>query len=248
MKRFVFNSYRSIVNASSKPILDTNRLSTPTRSFRTTVYRFSNGKRSPRDQEYPGFKKIFIASIVGTGIFVLAVKKMNRVQPKTDYTEAEYANVMKGLKRRIASFQPGEIELNLYLSDVKIPKEKQPPGSVTIVPSEVVEYYRNEADGAYEAYLNELYSLHNQGSTDEKNLNYINFLPSGTLISLLGKYMNMKVNKGDTVNIVDFPMSMKDAFQLENEIGIINHIYVSKGQGESDICKYFQTVNKVIII
>lgn len=201
--------------------------------------------RKPREQEFPGFKKIFLASIIGTGIFVLAVKQMDHRKPKTEYTEAEYANVMNGLKRRVALFQPGEININVYLAGARVPKSGKTDSCLNIVPSSVVQFYKDEPEGAYEPFLNELYASRSQETLDESSLAA---LPSGMLVSLIGKYMKLKAKRGDTVNILNFPASMKDAFQLENEIGIIDHIYVPKNQEESDICKYFQTVDKAVIV
>lgn len=196
-------------------------------------------------RDIPSFANIFFMALVGTGIFVFAVNSLERTKKKTTYADSEYANILKGLRRRVTLFNPGELTVNfIYPTDdeiftKKILKEEVESGLV-IDPFEVVEELRNDPDGRYEAILNDIKSVYADG-------NYIDHLPEKMLVSLLKDYIKRHCQKGDTVTIINFPKTMSDAMNFENEISQIKQIYIPKGESDSNICKYFETVDKVSI-
>ncbi|CCK68186.1 Aim36p KNAG_0A05200 [Huiozyma naganishii CBS 8797] len=199
-----------------------------------------------KSEEAPGFKKIFLAALLGTGVFILAVDSLDRNQPKTTYTAAEYETVMKGLKRRVTIFEPGQVDIELLCGlDAKqiaaIVNSKKKDQLKVIDPLTVVESFRTTKDGVYEALLNI-----ERDKNGEKE--YIYHLPTGMLISLLSKYIKDNCQVGDTIIIQAFPLSMQDAIKFENEVAVVGKVFISKTEKDSDICQYFETVHKTHIV
>ena len=132
----------------------------------------------------------------------------------------------------------------LKLCALAIPNEKKIPSKIIdhydicIDPLNVVEQYRNKPDNPYEALLNELYDKYGKEKYFEK-------LPPGMLVMLIGRYMKEVCRPNDRVIITDFPNTIQDAIKFENEVSVISKILVPNASTESDICKYYQTVNKV---
>lgn len=194
-------------------------------------------KTSNKDNSGPGFKTIFGLAIVGTLIFNEAAKSLDKNKPKNTFTEDEYENVMRGLKRRVAIFPDGflDVQFALFEDNDKLAKILG-SSRIYIDPNTIVECYRTTADDPYEPLLNELYAKYGP--------NYINKLPQGLMVSLLGRYMKENCKKGDHVIILDFPYSIKDAIKFENEISGVSKLLIPKEAAESDICKYYETVHK----
>lgn len=194
-------------------------------------------------EQLPSFKKILLIAIVGTGIFVQAVRSLDKNQPKTSYSELEYHQVINGLKRKVILFQPGELELKFTtIPDVNSAKKRISNNSDTkfINPSEIVDQHRNDDDDRYKALLENIFAVYGK--------DYVYNLPEGLLVSLLGDYIKENVNVGDKVIIVDFPQTIKDASHFESEVAVVNKVVIPKKDSETDICKYFKTVDKVDLV
>ncbi|CCD26487.1 Aim36p NDAI_0H03140 [Naumovozyma dairenensis CBS 421] len=198
------------------------------------------------NKEYPGFKKIFLLGIIGTVIFVEAVRSLDRNKPKT-YSNEEFDNVMSGLRRKTTMFNEGDLDIQFFLSNDTKEVEKlknQYGGSVIILnPLDVAEYYRMNPNDQYEPLLNEIYDQF-------KDESYIEHLPLGMLVMLIGRYMNDGFKLGNNhskIIIVNFPKDIKDAIKFENEIAVVSKILIPKDSEliNTDICKYYEGVDKV---
>lgn len=209
------------------------------RTFRGASRGYSSkpSDSSNKNNAGPGFAMIFALAIVGTAIFNEAAKNLDKNMPKNTFTEDEYENVMQGLKRRVAMFPNGELDVQFSLEkDPYKLKNLLGDSKLYIVPSEVIETYRSIEDDPYEPLLNDVYSKH--------GAEYLNHLPRGLLVVLLGRYMKDHCRQGDHVVILDFPHSINDAIKFENEVSSVSKLLVTKESLDSDICKYYQTVQK----
>ncbi|KAK5959541.1 Aim36p PWA37_003503 [Arxiozyma heterogenica] len=221
-------------------------------SKRWFINQSSSNKRSSSSsttkRDVPSFRNIILMALVGTGIFVFTVNSLDRTQKKTTFSDIEYTNMMKGLRRRVTLFTPGEIDVNLLYfshnnnsSTKKILDQLNLVSNLVIDPFEVIESFRNDSNGRYEAILNDIKSVYG-------NREYIYHLPDRMLVSLLRDYIKEHCQVGDKITILDFPSNMSDAMDFENEISEIKQIYIPKDENTSDICKYFETVDKVTLI
>lgn len=200
-------------------------------------YASPTGSKKTRE-EAPGFKKIFLVAVVGTLVFVQAANSLEKNKPKTSYSEEEFENVMNGLKRRVAMFPAGTFEVKFvpFASESNL-NSLQAGSSAVVDPEKVVEHYRGQKDGTYEALLNELRSKHKS--------KYIDKLPNGMLAMLIGKYMKENCSPNDKVVIINFPRTIKDAIKFENEVCTVSRVIIPKSEAGSDISHYYETVNKV---
>lgn len=211
-------------------------------SFSRNTFERNYSTKSPRGDELPSFKKIAVVGLLGTVIFVQTVKSIEKRKPKTSYSEAEFENTMAGLRRRIVLFPQGQFNLNFVLPGVRLKAQQLEGDQVKVIsPSEVIEYYRTLAGSKYEALLNDLRNQHGPESYAEK-------LPPGMTVMLLGRYMKEKCSPGDTLYIIDFPTNIKDAIKFENEVAVVNAVFASEKDQDSDIIKYYQTVEKVEVV
>lgn len=211
----------------------------------------SNKPSSPSSttkRDIPSFTNIIFMALIGTGIFVFAVNSLDRTQRKTTFSDVEYTNIMKGLRRRVTLFNPGEIDVNLLYpshnnntSTTKISNQLKLVSKLVIDPFEVIENFRNDPNGRYEAILNDIKSVYGDKE-------YIHHLPDKMLVSLLRDYIKDHCQVGDKITVINFPSTMSDAMHFENEISEIKQIYIPKDENDSDICKYFETVDKVTLI
>lgn len=200
---------------------------------------YSSPTNNTKRDQPPSFKKIFLVAILGTLIFVQAANSLDKNRPKTSYSETEFENVMQGLKRRVAIFPAGQLDVQFVLSsDVESLKKRMNGSGVFIDPASVVEYYRTSKNDPYEALLNDIF-------TEQHSADYLSKLPPGMLVMLIGRYMKEKCSPHDQIFIINFPHTIKEAIKFENEVSVISKILVPKDEVESDICKYYQTVNKV---
>ena len=192
---------------------------------------------SRKDNSGPRFRTIFGLAIVGTLIFNEAAKSLDKNKPKNTFTEDEYENVMQGLKRRVAMFPNGFLDVKFSLSTdtSKLGKNLGEP-TVYIDPKVVVEGYRHAEDDPYEPLLSEIYA--------KNGPDYLDKLPQGLLVNLLGRYMKDHCKEGDRVVLLNFPHTIKDAIKFENEITGVSKLLVPKESLESDVCKYYETVHK----
>lgn len=210
-------------------------------AFATTTLRFysSNSAQSRRKDEAPSFKKIFLIGIIGTVIFVEAVRSLDKNKPKTTYSEQEFADVMSGLRRRVAAFPAGQLDVKFILTGNKKDVEKLVDQyDLLIDPIEVVEHYRSSTNDSYEALLNDLYDRYGAQK-------YSQNLPKGLLVMLIGRYMKEKCLPNSTVVIINFPSNIQDSIKFENEVSVVSKIYVPHASMGSEVCKYYQTVKKV---
>ena len=197
-------------------------------------------------QEFPKFRNIVLVAIVGTYIFVKTVQTLDKNKPKTNYTEAEYENVMSGLRRKVTLYQPGEIDIQCALvntvADAKRLTNKDGGDEATFVDAkDAVDYFRKLKDDRYEALLTDLYNQYGEKS-------YVDNLPAGMQSMLLGRYIKEVLNSPKKVIVVNFPKNIEDAIKFESEISVLSKLWVPKVQEDTDLCKYFKGVNKVIII
>lgn len=193
---------------------------------------------SRKRDELPSFKKLALVGVIGTVIFVEAVKSLDKNQPKNSYSESEYAEVAKGLRRRKAIFAPGEI--NVQLATQGVPTKQLGTRGKVVDPSEIVEYYRQQEGDKYQALLNELLDSHGK--------HYVEKLPSGMLVMLVGRYLKEVCNGADNVVIANFPLNLKDAIKFENEVCVVDKVLFTESNAGNDLAKYFQTVDKVEIV
>lgn len=237
MYKLLSRSYTPTSRVTLKQVIPTT-----TRNVIPTImkckYSQSNEKSAVK-KEVPSFKNIFFMALIGTGIFVFAVNSIER-KKKATFSDAQYDNMMKGLRRRVILFNPGEVNIQLVYgkNNNKLPNEIKDTG-IVIDPFDVVEQFRSVPNGRFEAMLNDIkseFGVHN----------YIYHLPDKMLVSLMKQYIKENCKKGDTITIVDFPNNMSDAMNFENDISQITKIYVPKKDSDADICKYFQTVDKVV--
>lgn len=185
----------------------------------------------------PGFAMIFTLAIIGTVVFNEAAKHLDKNKPKNTFTEDEYEHVMQGLKRRVAMFPDGQLDVQFSLQkDSDQLKKLLGDSKVYIDPVHVVETYRGIQDDPFEPLLNEIYSKYGP--------KYLNHLPQGLLVNLLGRYMKTNCRQGDHVVILDFPHSIKDAIKFENEVCSVSKLLATEETLDSDVCKYYQTVRK----
>lgn len=193
----------------------------------------TSGKKA---EEAPGFKKIFLVALVGTLVFMQAANSLDKNKPKTSYSEEEFENVMNGLKRRVALFPAGTLNVK-FVPSSSILSKVQSTSAKVIDPQKVVAYFKGQKDGTYEALLSDLESKHGD--------DYINKLPNGMLVMLIGKYMKLKCSANDEVLIVNFPHNIKDAIKFENEVSTVSKVLIPKKNSDSDLCQYYNTVHKV---
>lgn len=189
--------------------------------------------------DLPSIKKLLLIGLAGTAIFVGAVNSLDKQQPKTSFSESEYENLSKGLKRKMALFPNDSIEVYCVMNDdvKKVQKKLQRPSAKVIDPYKIIESHRLTADDRYEALLNNLYDKY--GPQD-----YFQQLPQGLLIKLISLEMKESCKSGDVVIITNFPKSIKDASSFETDIANVSKLYVPKEQKESNVCKYYETVDK----
>ncbi|SMN19206.1 similar to Saccharomyces cerevisiae YMR157C AIM36 Protein of unknown function [Maudiozyma saulgeensis] len=224
------------------------RKQTPVCQFSIPSKRYSSSKsnKAPAD-ELPSFKKLIMIGLVGTAVFVLAVRSLDQNKPKTSYSEEEYQQVVNGLKRKIAIFQPGEIDMQLTtLPDIKSAKNKLPkadgdiPPIHFIDPKNIVDIHKNDSNDKYRVLLENIHKIYGN--------DYYYNLPEGLLVALMLQYIRDNVKPNEKVVIVDFPKSIKDASNFESEIAVVSKVIIPKDQSETDICKYFETVDKVTLV
>lgn len=205
------------------------------------AYSQNSPKPSTTKRDIPSFKNIFFMALVGTGVFVFAVDSLERNKKKATYSDSEYAIIMKGLKRRVTMFNPGELDVHMIYPSKKDVNQKilsTIKSDSVIDPFEVVESFRLDPEGRYEAILNDI-----RDTYGEKD--YIHHLPEKMLVSLIKDDIKRNCKKGQSVTIINFPTTMSDAMNFENEISQIKQLYVPKSEKNSDICKYFETVDRV---
>ncbi|AET40354.1 Aim36p Ecym_5618 [Eremothecium cymbalariae DBVPG len=190
-----------------------------------------------KKDEPPSFKSIAVVAVIGSIIFVQAVKSLEKTKPKTNYSESEYVNIIQGLKRKVSIFKSGYLKVHLLMPGVPLNKIGSMENAKVINPAEVVEHYRNIPDDKYEALLNNLHDTYGE--------EYLQKLPNGALVMLLGRYMKEVCHEGDEVYIKNFPETIKDAIKFENEVCVVSSVLTDKGSEDSPVVKYFQTVNKV---
>ncbi|CAR25769.1 hypothetical protein ZYGR_0A03380 [Zygosaccharomyces rouxii] len=200
-------------------------------------YASKPAKPAARNNTGPGFAMIFALAIIGTVIFNETAKNLDKNKPRNTFTEEEYEHVMQGLKRRVAMFPDGQLDVQFSLQkDSTQLKKLLGDSKLYIDPGQVVENYRSDREDPYEPLLNEVYSKYGP--------EYLKYLPQGLLVSLLGRYMKAHCRQGDHVVILDFPHSIKDAIKFENEVSSASKLLVPKESLDSDVCKYYQTVQK----
>ncbi|CAI4048484.1 Aim36p SKDI_13G2860 [Saccharomyces kudriavzevii IFO 1802] len=225
-------------------------LSSP--SFLVARYSSTNESASspkPPRIDAPGFKKIFLVAVIGTLIFVKTVQSLDKNKPKTTLSEEEFENVVKGLKRRVAIFSQGEVDIKFSLlpsvDETRRILGKSQCNEISepqfVDPVKVIDYYRTLKDDRYEALLNECYNKYGPDT-------YIDNLPTGMLVMLLGRYLKENYKGGDELMIVNFPHSISDATKFENEVSIVSKILIPKELEDSNICKYYETVGKAEVI
>lgn len=207
--------------------------------------KYSSGQKSKAAKDdLPSFKKLIMIGIVGTAIFVKTVGSLDKNKHKTSFSEAEYQQVVNGLKRRVAVFQPGEIDMQLTtidnIKDAKSKMTSEAPDTKYIDPKDVVEGHRQSAEDRYKALLDNIFAVYGK--------EYVYNLPEGLLVNLLIDYVRENITKGDSVVVVDFPRNLKDASIFESEVAVASKIIIPKTQSDTDICKYFDTVDKVVLV
>ncbi|QLL30470.1 hypothetical protein HG536_0A02870 [Torulaspora globosa] len=191
-----------------------------------------------KTEDAPSFKKIFLVAILGTLVFMQTANSLDKNKPKTSYSEEEFENVMSGLKRRVSLFPAGALEVKLIpRTSEEILKKVREGSEIVIEPKEVVEYFRGQKDGTYEALLEEVKSKH--------GADYFEKLPNGMLVMLIGKYMKEKCRTNDRVIIADFPHSIADAIKFENDVCTVSKVVTDKANANSEVCQYYETVRKV---
>ncbi|SCU90457.1 LAMI_0E02168g1_1 [Lachancea mirantina] len=198
------------------------------------------GSTGNRD-DAPGFMKIAILGIVGTVIFVQAVKSLDKNQPKNWYSEEEFENVVQGLRRRVSIFKQGDLDLTLIAPGVSQGVAR--PAAVTQVfdATEIVDFFRKEPDGRYVALLEEL-------STKEGETRYIRCLPKGMLVMLIGTFLKSNCCQGDSVVIMNCPFDVQDAIKFENEVSVVTKFVCNSSEKDAEIAKYYDTVGKTELV
>lgn len=207
-----------------------------TRLLRTQAARRMYAAGSKRD-EPPSFKTIALVGLIGTAIFVKAVENLDQNKPRNSFSEYEFDNVMSGLRRRIALFKQDELKVSCIQRGTPLKSVNIPENAKVIKPLEVLQYFRNLPEDKYSALLNENFDIYGDS--------YIERLPEGLIVALMGKYMKEKCEKGDDVYILDFPNSVSDAIKFENEVSVIDKVVSEKSNSDSAVVKYYETVNKV---
>ncbi|SCV04334.1 LANO_0G09560g1_1 [Lachancea nothofagi CBS 11611] len=205
------------------------------------VRAYSTPKRQPKKDELPSFTKIAVVGVLGTIVFVEAVKSLDKNKPKNSYSESEFESAMQGVRRRKVMFQPGQVYVQLATAGVPLDVLKTSNPELKVVnSSDAVEHYRQTKDDKYYALLNELQEAHGD--------KYQEHLPQGLKVMLVGRYLQEQCHDGDQVVVAGFPLSVKDAIKFENEVCVVEKVLFSKSDVESDLARYFQTVNKVEVL
>ncbi|CAG99100.1 Aim36p [Kluyveromyces lactis] len=207
------------------------------RLLKSPVMRRMLSGKMDKAEEPPSFKTILLVGLVGTAIFVKAVDSLEQNKPKNTYTFSEFDTVMSGLRRRVSIFEQDDLNLRCVQTGVATKKLKFPEDAKVIKPSEAIEFFRNKSDDKYYVLLNDLY--------EKEGKSYMEKLPTGLSVVLIGKYMKEKCQKGDTVYLLDFPDNIKDAIKFENEVSVIDKVIVPNSEGDGQVSKYFKTVDKV---
>ncbi|SCU82022.1 LADA_0C02520g1_1 [Lachancea dasiensis] len=202
---------------------------------------YSRQAAARKKDELPSFTKIALVGLVGSIIFVEAVKSLEKNKPKNSYSESEFATAMQGVKRREVMFKPGDIHIQLATVGIPIAKlRKSNPNASMVDPWEVAEHYRHSQDDRYYALLNEIHEIYGE--------NYLDHLPQGLGVVLVGRYLQDKFHGGDHVVVINFPLSVKDAIKFENEVSVVENVYFGTSSAETDLAQYYQTVNKVQVL
>ncbi|CCH59399.1 hypothetical protein TBLA_0B05720 [Henningerozyma blattae CBS 6284] len=225
-----FKRYSTSKNTNKKSIIDDN----------TVVDRFL-------------FLKIMFVGVVGTGIFMATVKTLNK-KPKTSYSEQEYANVVGGLRRKIAVFPNNEVNVHFIVASdgntAKIDKS-----FIKVIPLEVAESIRKDENNKYQALLQEYYEKYNDDTSK-----YFENLPVGMMASLLGQYLKNNSKPGDNIALIGYPLTIKEANIFENDVVEISKLVVSQKYLEDldandltaqrifDLVSYYDTVGKVDMV
>ncbi|AMD21723.1 HFL133Wp [Eremothecium sinecaudum] len=213
------------------------------RSFRLSrccISRRLYSTKPPRPDEMPKFRNLIIVSVIGTLIFIQAVNAVDKNKPKNSFSEDEYSRIMSGLKRKISIFSQGDITVHLVPSTISTNKLPDYKESKIIEVRDVAEYYRKQENDRYQALLDETFNVHKE--------NYLSKLPVGTIAMLLGRYMKDRCQKGDTVYVVGFPDSIKEAIKFETEVSVVSSVISNKTTQDFELVKYFQTVDKITTI
>ncbi len=192
---------------------------------------------APRNDggELPSIKKLLMIGLAGTAVFVLAVNSLDKQQPKNSYSESEFESLQR-LKRKVALFPGNKLKVYGVLGTEKY--NKIVSGGKIVDPRQIIEKHRTTAGDRYEALLNILYDKY--GAVE-----YFDMLPQGLMVKLVSLYMKDNCSEGDTVVILDFPKSIKDASQFETEVAGISKFIVSQKLKDTDICKYYDAVGKL---
>ena len=259
------NSVQDMLRQLSKNVLASSRRSPyihaslvkrlPLSSASLLKARYSSTNNSttknnkPAKIDAPGFKKIFLVAIIGTLIFVKTVQSLEKNKPKTSLSAEEFDNVVNGLKRRMAIFPQGDVDIKFSLlptvEETKKMLRKTQSNDTSepqfVDPVNVIDYFRTLKGDRYEALLNEYYNEYGPGT-------YVDNLPTGMLVMLLGRYLKENYKAGDKLIVVNFPHSITDATRFENEISVVTTILVPKELKDTNVCKYYETVGKADVI
>ncbi|AGO12750.1 AaceriADR282Cp [[Ashbya] aceris (nom. inval.)] len=218
------------------------RLVTP-RSLRlrsAPVLRRPYASKAPRSDEMPSAWKMAAVAVISTFIFVQTARSIDRSKPQTEFSEEEFRKVRSGLKRRVTLFEPNELEVLAVLANVPTDKIRAPAGAHVVRVLQALERFRTDKEDKYHALLEELHAQHG----DE----YPAHLPKGAAVALLGRYIKEVCKAGDSVVLLGFPQNMQEAIQFESEVAVISTLVAPQGSEESQLVKYFNTVNKVITV
>lgn len=208
----------------------------------------SSSKRKPVDdsENVLSPKTIFLVGVIGTAIFVKAVDSLDKKKPKLSYSDVEFEEIVDGLRRKVTIFKPGEINVYFALfDDVVTAKEnlgEKAQNYQYINPREVVDQHRLSAgdEDRYKALLENIYAKYGE--------DFMDHLPHGLLVALLGAYMKEHVSQGANVVIVNFPRVIHDAIDFEGDVCTVARMIAPKTDKEVDVCKYYETVNRITFV
>lgn len=211
------------------------------------------------------FLKIMLVGVVGTGVFVAAVKALDK-KPQTSYSEKEYNQVISGLRRKTIMFPGNEYEISFVVTnddkfnniEKKLKKAENYNFNYVIDPYKIVEQSRKDSTSKYQALLQDYYESAQSGEKKSTQLDYYLTLPTGMVSKLLGEYIKENCDTGTKIAIVLPTLTIENANKFESDITSINSILIprdmecnlnsEKDKKLLDLIGYYRLVNKVQLL
>lgn len=219
---------------------------------------------SGRD-EGPKFRNFLLVGLIGTGIFVLVVKRVDQEDPtkslakrKTSYSEEEWANI--SVKRKQLVFKPDEADIYLVpygsnskiINNLKNKLEKKDQGEIKFIDlNNLIENQMSEAGTKYGQLLSETKENFDPNSKTCK-YTFTYRLASGIFTKLISDELKAARSESPDIKqfvLLNYPNSIKEAVAFDRDVANTTNLVVTGDEKKDDsIVDYFNTVNKVVTV